>query len=307
LFRSGELSTNTVTEDAFVPKVTLDWAVNDSLLLYGYYSQAFKPGGVSTTDSNGDVSDGEYKSEKLDAYELGFKADFRDRSIRWNGAAFFYDYTDQQVPFQFLSPLTGQFQTSIVNAGKTEIKGFETDLVWNSAFLEGLSVQLSYTFTDAEFTDFNLAKILAPLGGTASTFNRAKAGNEDGDFTGKTPPLTPENAATASIRYDANFQNGTSTFVELFAKYQDQRFVSEGNRSWLPAYTLLDLYAGLERNRWAFTLFVQNLADDDKIKSGLGNVDFTLLPDGRSLPQAFQLYLPQPRTFGARFQVNFGE
>ena len=53
-------------------------------------------------------------------------------------------------------------------------------------------------------------------------------------------------------------------------------------------------------------LYVQNLADDDKIKSGLTNVDFTLLPDGRSLPQAVQLYLPQPRTIGARLQFGFG-
>ncbi len=307
MFRTGEMTSNTVEEDTFVPKVTVDWAAADNLLLYGYYSQAFKPGGIATTDVNGDVRDGEYKSEQLEAFELGFKSDFRNGSIRWNSAVFYYDYFDQQVPFQFISPVTNQFQTSVVNAGETEITGFETDIVWNSAFVDGLSVNLSYTFTDAEFTSFNLNEILSPAGGSVSTFNRAKAGNEDGDFSGNVPPLTPENAATASIRYDANFDDGMAGFIELFGKYQDERFVSEGNRAWLPAYTLVDLYAGLQKDRWAFTLFVQNLGDDDKIKSGLGNVDFTLLPDGRSLPQAFQLYLPQPRTIGARLQVNFGE
>ncbi|MDJ0700295.1 MAG: TonB-dependent receptor [Woeseiaceae bacterium] len=307
MFRTGEMTYNTVEEDAFVPKVTLDWSASDSLLLYGYYSQAFKPGGIATTDVNGDVRDGEYKSEKLEAYELGFKSDFRRGSIRWNGAVFYYDYTDQQVPFNFLSPTTGRFQTSIVNAGETEITGFETDLVWNSALVDGLSVRLSYTFTDAEFTNFNLNEILAPAGGSASTFNRAKAGNEDGDFSGKVPPLTPENAATASVRYESNLSPEMTTFVELFAKYQDERFISEGNRSWLPSYTLLDLYAGVARGQWSLMLYVQNLDDDDKIKSGLTNVDFTLLPDGRSLPQAVQLYLPQPRTIGARLQVSFGD
>ncbi len=307
MFRTGEMTFNTVEEDTFVPKVTVDWAAADNLLLYAYYSQAFKPGGIATTDVNGDVRDGEYKSEELEAYELGFKSDFRGGSIRWNSAVFYYDYFDQQVPFQFISPVTNQFQTSVVNAGETEITGFETDLVWNSAYFDGLSFNLSYTYTDAEFTSFNLNEILSPAGGSVSTFNRAKAGNEDGDFSGNVPPLTPKNAATASIRYDGNFDGGMAGFIELFGKYQDERFVSEGNRAWLPAYTLVDLYAGLQKDRWAFTLYVQNVADDDKIKSGLGNVDFTLLPDGRSLPQAFQLYLPQPRTIGARLQVNFGE
>ena len=201
----GELTFNQIEEDAFVPKVTLDWNFADNAMLYGYYSQAFKPGGISTTDANGDVSTGEYKAEKLDVWEIGLKSDFRDRSIRFNVAGFFYDYTDQQVPYQFFSPTTGLLQTSVTNAGKTEIKGFETDLVWRSAFLDGLSASLSYTFTDAEFTSFNQAQILAEIGGTPSTFNIVKAGNADADFTGKTPPLTAEHNATASIRYDAEW------------------------------------------------------------------------------------------------------
>ncbi len=307
MFRNGEMTTNTVHADAFVPKVTLDWFVSDNFLLYGYFSESFKPGGVATTDVNGDVRDGVYRSEKLDAYEVGFKSYYRDRSIRWESALFYYDYTDQQVPFQFLNPATGLLAVSIVNAGETEITGFETDLAWNSAFFDGLSAQLSYTYTDAEFTSFNLNDILAPVGGSAGTFNRARAGNEDGDFSGNVPPLTPENAATASIRYDRNFDNGMSGFFEIFAKYQDERFLGEGNRAWLPAYTLVDFYTGLANDRWSLTLFVQNVTDDDKVKSGLANVDFTVLPDGRSLPQAFQLYLPQPRTVGARLQVNFGD
>ena len=306
LFGPGVPTSNSVDEDAFVPKITLDYRFNDNVLAYGYFSKAFKPGGVSTTDANGDVSTGEYKSEKLDVWELGLKTEMRDRSIRWNSAIFFYDYTDQQVPFQFFDPNTSLLQTSVVNAGKTEVKGFETDLIWRSAFLEGLSVGLSYTFTDAEFTDFNLAKILGPAGGSVSAFNRAKAGNDDGDFTGHTPPLTPEHAATWSLRYDANFSSGMNWYIEALGAYMSERFIGEGNRAWLPTHSIVDLYTGLGNDRWSLTIFVENVNDDDSIKSGLSNVDFTLLPDGRSLSQVAQLYLPQPRTMGARLQVNFG-
>ena len=306
MFGPGEMTYNTIDEDAFVPKITLDWAVSDNMLLYGYYSQAFKPGGISTTDANGDVRTGEYKSEQLEAWEIGIKSDFRDRSIRFNAAAFFYDYTDQQVPYQFMDPNTGLLQTTVINAGSTDIKGAEMDLIWNSAFFEGMSARLSYTFTDAEFTSFNLAEILAQAGGTPSAFNRSRAGNNDADFTGKVPPMTPENLATLSLRYDGNFGSNMSTYVELVGIYSSERFVSDDNRSWLPQYTEWDLFAGLVHDNWELTLFVENLADDDKIKSGLSNVDYGILPDGRSVPHAIGAYLPQPRTAGMRFQYNFG-
>jgi iron complex outermembrane receptor protein len=307
MFRSGEMSYNTVENDAFIPKVTLDWAINDSVLAYGYYSQAFKPGGVATTDSNGDVSDGEYRPEELDVYELGVKTEFREHSIRWNTSAYLYDYTDQQVPFQFISPSTGRFQTAVVNAGQTEVKGLETELIWNSAILDGLSVHLGYTYTDAEFTDFNLAEILAPIGGAPSSFNRAKAGNEDGDFTGLTPPMTPKHSATAALRYDMPVGDSMNAYAELFTRYQSERFVDEGNWAELPAFTMYDLYTGLSAEKWGLTVYVQNLTDDDTVRSGIGNVDFSMLPDGRSLSIAHQVYLPQPRTIGARLEMFFGE
>ena len=307
LFGPGEWTFNNISETAFVPKLTLDWTVNDRLMLYGYYSQAFKPGGVATTDANGNVSDGEYKPEKLDAFELGWKSQFRDRSIRWNGAFFYYDYTDQQVPFQFLSPSTGLLQTGVVNAGETEISGFETDLIWRSAFVDGLSVALGYTFTDAEFTNFNLEEILTPAGGTVSAFNRAKAGNAQGDFSGHTPPLTAEHSATGSVRFDFNFGASMFGFAELFASYRSERFLGEGNRTTLPEVTLLDFYAGIGSDRWSLTAYVRNLTDEDKPTSGVGNIDFTVFPDFRSPPQAMSVYLPEPQTVGARFTVSFGE
>ncbi|MCH9695353.1 MAG: TonB-dependent receptor [Gammaproteobacteria bacterium] len=307
MFGPGEMTYNSVEEDEFVPKVTFDWSLSDDMLMYGYYSQAFKPGGISTTDANGDVTTGEYTSEKLDTYEFGFKSTLRDRSIRLNAAAFFYDYTDQQVPYQFISPTTGLLQTTVINAGETEIKGYEVDLTWNSAFLEGLSARISYTHTDAEFTSFNLTDILAQAGGTPNAFNRVKAGNNEADFSGKIPPLTPEDAATASLRMDANFDSGMSGYVELLAVYNSERFVGEGNLAWLPQYTELDLFAGLARDNWELTFYVTNLSNDDKVKSGLGNVDYALLPDGQSVPQAVSLYLPTPRTAGMRFRYSFGE
>lgn len=304
-FGPGELTNNQVKEDTFVPKVTLDYRVNDDVMLYGYYSQGFKPGGVNTTDANGDVSTGEYKAEELEVFEFGIKSAFRNRSVRLNAAAFYYDYTDQQVPFQFTGQ-NGILQTAVANAGETEFTGLDAEIVWNSSIVEGISATLAYTYTDAEFTDFNLTPILAEIGGAPSDFNRARAGNAEADFSGKTPPLVAEHSATASFRYDTNLDSGLGLFGELFVIYNSDRFASESNRTILPAHTFLDFYAGLSGEKWSATLFVQNLADDDTIRSGLGNVDYSFLVNGMSITDGVNVYLPQPRTAGVRFKYGFG-
>ena len=301
----GDPTTNQVSADHFVPKVTLDWRPNDDLMIYGYYAEGFKPGGVSTTDANGDVTDGEFKSESLDVYEIGFKSDFRNDTVRLNGSAFYYDYTDQQVPFQFFSPSTNLLQTMVINAGATEVKGLELDLMWRSAYLDGLTVALSYMYTDAVFTDFNLAQILSPAGGRPSQTGLAFAGNAEGDYAGKKVPLTAEHAATMALRYDREVGQQMNGYVEILGSYQSKRFLNEGNQSWYPSRTIWDFYAGLSADRWQVTLFVENLLDDDKIQSGLSNVDFGLLPDGQNLPHATNLYLPQPRTAGLRLKYSF--
>jgi len=179
-------------------------------------------------------------------------------------------------------------------------------LTWRSALLDGLSASLNYTFVDAEFTSFNLAEILAPVGGAPSAFNRAKAGNNDGDFSGNVPALTPENSASFSLRYDRNPSSESRFYIEAIALYMDERFIGEDNHAWLPSYTEVDLYLGYGRNNWDLTLYVVNATDDDTIKSGVGNVDYGFLPDGRSVPSAASLYLPQPRTAGVRFEMGFG-
>ena len=64
LFGPGEWTSNNISETAFTPKVTVDYAASENVLFYGYYAHGFKPGGVATTDANGDVSDGRIQARE---------------------------------------------------------------------------------------------------------------------------------------------------------------------------------------------------------------------------------------------------
>ena len=63
-----------------------------------------------------------------------------------------------------------------------------------------------------------------------------------------------------------------------------------------------DLRITAETEKYGVTLFVTNLTDDDKPKSGQTSGDnYTLVP-----PQlAYTLYAPDPRQYGLRFTMKF--
>lgn len=304
LFGPGQMTENSVSETEFVPRLTLDFAINDDQMLYAYGAKGFKPGGVATVDANGDVSTGEYKPEELWAYEIGYKSLWRDGSIRFNAAAFYYDYTDQQVPYFFTDPATGLLNSTVLNAGETEITGAEFELVWNSAFVDGLSVTASYVYSDAEYSDFNTREILAEVGGVPNANSLAYAGNADADYSGNQVMLAPKHSALLGGRYDFSLGQ-LNSYVELLGSYQSKRYVDLGNRAWLPSRWIADLYAGVSGERWDTTLYVTNLFDQDSVDSGVGNVDYGLLPDAQSVSSAVNVVLPEPRTFGIRASYRF--
>ena len=302
-FGPGPMTFNSVSDSDWIPRVSVDWHATDDIMLYLSYAEGFKPGGVATVDANGDVSTGEYKPEELETWEFGVKSDLLNSSLRINAAVFYNEYTDQQVPYFFTDPMSGLLNSTVINAGKTEIKGFEVQSSWRPT--DPLTLSLAYTYVDAEYDDFNTAEILAEAGGTPDLNTLAAAGNAEGDFSGNKVIGAPENAATASARYQFSLFEGTESYVEAVWYYQDERFLDQGNNLSVPDHSLWDVYAGISGDTWEITLYTVNLTDEDDIESAISNVDYGFFPDGQSVPTGASIYLPQPRTVGARFSYQF--
>ena len=97
-------------------------------------------------------------------------------------------------------------------------------------------------------------------------------------------------------------------FLESNASYQDERYTSSGNFTQLDDFWLVDARVGLSSEIWSVIAYVDNLFDDDTISSAGSAIDLAegyvdtpgVAPPG--LPTAF---LPPPRTYGLRFQVNY--
>jgi iron complex outermembrane receptor protein len=171
---------------------------------------------------------------------------------------------------------------------------------------------VGYVYSDANFEDYNLSKIAGDLGPgvtISSPNNIADAGNPEGKFDGNQMPLSAEHSAVWSVRYETAISNQLRGFTELNGSYQSKRYLTAGNRSYLPSYDLWNLSVGADAESWRVILYVDNLFDDDTIRSGLSNTDYGFLPDigagGFAIPDAVNLILPQPRTFGARATYRF--
>ncbi len=298
-------SSNSVSSNEFVPRTTVNYQVTPYSMVYFTYAEGFKPGGIITTDANGDVSEGEFKPESVDSFELGAKTAWLNKRLVVNGAYFYYDYTDQQVSITS-DDGSGVPQSSIVNAGESTIEGFEFDVAYQVT--ESISFDLGYVYSDAEYDDYNLASITEdglPGDAVLSDDNLALAGNAEGDFSGNQMALSAKRAATMAIRFEQPLASGLELMAEVNGSYQSKRYLDDGNNAYLPSYDLWNVQLGLSSEAWSAIAYVDNALDDDTVKSGLNNTDYGNFVNFSALPKATSLVLPQPRTVGVRFKYQF--
>ena len=108
-------------------KAQLDFHLAPDALMYVSYNRGVKGGGFTAPLFPGtinDISTLSFRPEVLTSYELGFKTEFLQHTVRLNGAVYYYDYKDYQALIY-----TVGLEQLIVNANAKH-KGGEVDLQW---------------------------------------------------------------------------------------------------------------------------------------------------------------------------------
>ena len=138
------------------PSFSIDYQVNDDVMVYGRVAKGFKSGGFNGRANNpGEQSP--YNPEEVTSYEAGVKAVFWDNKARANVAVFYNDYKDFQarVSGTVTDPGTGLPSpevATVINAGKMEIKGAELELYVTP--VQGLQFDTQIGYLDAEYATF---------------------------------------------------------------------------------------------------------------------------------------------------------
>ena len=110
-------------------KAQVDFHLSDRILAYVSYNRGVKGGGFNAPlfpafEAATDIPKLTFKPEKLTNYEVGFKSELFDHTLRFNASAYYYDYKDYQALIYTIS-----LNQLVVNADAKH-KGAEAELEW---------------------------------------------------------------------------------------------------------------------------------------------------------------------------------
>lgn len=286
-----------IKETYTIPKFALRYQASDDVNLYASVGKGIKPSGFQS----GAIFELNipYERETLWSYEIGAKTTLLDGALAFNTAAFYQDYSDQQVSSQIFNEDSQQLQPVIENAGKSTIWGLEFDANWRAT--EELTLSGSYVYTNAEFDSFQVvstsasrigesgcATIIAPNTDPACLL--VKDGNKPADL--------PTHQLTLNGNYTAELNGDWDWFVDGSVRHTSKRFLSTANVATQPSYWRVDAQVGVISDQIRAAIFADNLLDDDTVIDGNLYVDFF----NGFAPSGFG-YRPDPLTVGLR--VNF--
>ena len=148
----GTLEDRDLNTDNVSGKIGLDFQFTDDVLTYVSFSRGIKSGGFTAYNTLNPNALEPFQPEELNAWEAGFKAQLGE-NLTANGAAYFYDYENQQVQSAIFDSGTGAVVGRIVNAPQSEIRGLELELVYTPN--AWLTIGQTIGYKQGEFDTFS--------------------------------------------------------------------------------------------------------------------------------------------------------
>jgi outer membrane receptor protein involved in Fe transport len=154
-------------------KVTLSWKPINDLLIYATYSEGFRPGGFNR--GNGILSPSSplygkftipsfYDSDNLKNYEIGWKSEWFEHRLQFNGAVYQENWSNVQLGIYDPS-LYGNSEF-IVNGPNYRVRGVEPDLTWRATDQLTLNASASWNSSD----QVNEPSLVSGTGAVVSLF-----------------------------------------------------------------------------------------------------------------------------------------
>ena len=248
--------TNKETFSHFSPRIGVEYQAQDDLMYYASYSQGFKSGGFNMRAKQSVDPKGAhlpFDQEIVNSYEVGFKSQLLDDSLRLNMSAFFSDYQDMQVTTSSLRDTDddGILDTPVqvvLNAGQATIKGIELEAV--AVVSSALTFNFNIGYIDAKFDQF--INIDPQTNQPVNYANLKKISN------------TPDISASLNANYEISLGDAGDLIIYGGISHRGESFIFE-EQSILDedSYTLLD--AGLmfysASGEWTVGLHGKNLGD----------------------------------------------
>jgi len=264
-------------------KGSVEWQLSDDAMVYATYSEGFRAGGVNRARVPGIPK---YQPDFVENYEIGWKTEWAGGAVRLNGAAYLVDWKEFQYGFL---DFTISNLTIIQNVGNAQTRGLELELDWSVT--ESFLLSFAGSYNDAELDE---------------DFWRSDQDRIDGlppDAPKGTPmPYVPDLQYTAIGRYDFAVGN-FPLYAQASLSYREDTWndleVTNPRRHKINGYTVVSASAGIQRDNWTLSLYVNNLTDE-RGTIDIGDPGYAS-PSGLDFNSGFI----RPRTYGIRWAQRF--
>ena len=305
------------TYKGFKSRANLTWHILPDVLTYYTWSEGFRAGAFNRSfacylpDTSGVpqyCSPLPYASDNLTNNEFGWKTEFFNHRLQWNGAIYKEDWKNVQVSF-FDPGVLGNvgFNT---NGPDYRIRGVETSVI--AVLAHGLTAQGGASWNSSEQTNspFLIANNPALLANPATAGEYGKPILSTLNPYG--PPGSPSSFAppfqfNARLRYQW-VMSSLNLFAQAGVTHTAHSFTQSGSNPVLsagsnistnqlrfenPPYTLYDVSCGVTKEAWSVELYALNLTN--VIKS-------TFTSDAQF---SLQENITRPRVLGAKIGYKF--
>ena len=277
--------------NGFKSRGNLTWHITADTMVYYTYSQGYRPGGFNR--SQGYVATGAdgvnqynkpqgYAPDSLTNQEIGWKTEFLDHRIQFNGSAYHMNWDNVQV--EFFDPGALGNTTFATNGPNYTINGLELQLI--ARVIDGLTIQGSSSWNHAKQTNSPCLVANNPASasnGQCITEFIASGATTPTPFLnpfgplGSPPANSPPVQWNMRARYDWSFYD-YKTFIQVGGNHVAHSFNQTANSSngdttsginttllryEMPAYTTFDASLGVARDNWTAQVFGTNLSDSN--------------------------------------------
>lgn len=258
--------------DGVIGKISLAWRPTDNQLWFATISEGFRPGLLNRP--GGASGPGDYRvpfaldTDNVINYEVGWKLDLANRSLRINGSLFYVEIDDLQTTI-FDPSITNLFFSD--NAANAEIWGLEGNILWAPPAVPGLTISAAFSYLDTEITD-----VLTPT-------DDVRRGDE--------LAYAPTFQGNLRARYGWDLANGMRAHVMPHVSYSDTAFtdIISINRMQLDSWMMLGVTAGVSTAAWTAELFVDNLTNEAAELTGSFVADRERVMRARPLTAGFRI------------------
>ncbi|MCU0760800.1 MAG: TonB-dependent receptor [Steroidobacteraceae bacterium] len=334
-----------VTTDSFLPRVTVDYKLNESLMFYGVASRGTKPATINTAPELTACPERQKtQEEQADNFEVGIKGQLFDRRLTFAAALFDIDWTSQEYAGVLQPGECGNNAALIrltVNGGETRIRGIEleTDAI---LIQDWLTVRATYSINDTQikvgrattatealegilgygtsgFTPtcqfVPLVMGAPPAGSVQSPFCPTAVGGvntlQGGDFRGLNTSFPAQAEYLASLSATLGHAIGSTGYdwyLRADLSRASKQYESIFNYAFIGPRENVNLRLGITNENLEFALWARNLTDDDTPTAVLRSISFQ--DDDGAGPRTansrgYTLYLNDPRMYGATFIYRF--